>query len=105
MGAAFVVSVLAFGPFAATPLPRRSPARAYDLFARTLHLSSVAMSRTTSDADSDAVVVPDLGDATMLSFERDRELIAAGRRAAETQVPAILEAYARLRRARRAMPR
>lgn len=101
MGAAFVITVLAFGPTPPLPLARRFPARTYDLFARTLHLSSVAMGHASSDTDSDAVVVPDLGDATMLSFERDRELIAAGRRAGEAQAPAILEAYDRLRQARR----
>jgi NTE family protein len=101
MGAAFVVTVLALGPSAPQPLATRFPARAYDLFARTFHHSSVAMGRATSDTDSDAVVVPDLGDATMLSFERDRELAAAGRRAADAHVPAIIASYARLTKARR----
>ena len=101
MGAAFVVTVLALGPAAPQPLATRFPARAYDLFARTFHHSSVAMGRASSDTDSDAVVVPDLGDATMLSFERDRELIAAGRKAADAHVPAIIASYARLTQGRR----
>jgi NTE family protein len=101
MGAAFVVTVLALGPSTPQPLATRFPARAYDLFARTFHHSSVAMGRATSDANSDAVIVPDLGDATMLSFDRSPDLIAAGQRAADAQLPAVIASYARFTKARR----
>ena len=100
MGAAFVVSVLAVGPSPPMTLARRYPKRAYDVFSRAFELSGIAMGLVRSEAASDVVVIPDLGDATMLSFERDREVIAAGRRTAETQIPAILEAYARLKQMR-----
>ncbi len=93
MGAAFVVSVLAIGPFAPHPLAARFPSRTYDLFARSMHLSGVALGLSSNDVAGDVVIAPDLGDATMLSWDRDRELIAAGARAAEAQLPAILTAY------------
>jgi NTE family protein len=101
MGAAFVITVLAVGPYAPKPLAPRFPRRGYDLFARAFQLSGVAMGLARSESLSDVVIVPDLGDATMLSFERDRELIALGRQTTETQLPAILEAYARMKQARR----
>ena len=59
------------------------------------------MGLARSERESDVVLVPDLGDATMLSFERYRALIDAGSRAADVQLPAILEAYARLKDSRR----
>lgn len=104
MGAGFVITVLAIGPSPPQPLATRFPAKAYDAFVRTFHLSGVAMGHARSEAASDVLIVPDLGDATMLSFDRDRELIAAGHRTARMQLPAILEAYAALTRARRATP-
>ena len=62
----------------AEPLARRYPhARLRPLRPRVSALRRRDGTRA-SDAASDVVVVPDLGDATMLSFERDRELIAAG---------------------------
>ena len=43
MGAAFVVTVLAMGPYPRRPLAPRFPKRAYDLFTRAFELSGVAM--------------------------------------------------------------
>ena len=58
-----------------------------------MHLNGVALGLASNEAAGDVVIAPDLGDATMLSWDRDREFIAAGARTAEAQLPAILAAY------------
>ena len=102
MGAGFVVTALAISPTGPQPLARRFPMRAYDVFSRAVYLSAVAMGQARSEASSDVVVVPDLGNATMLSFDRSRELMAAGAHAAEERLPAIVSAYAGFKRRNRA---
>ena len=97
MGARFVVTALAITPMTPRPLASRLPMRAYDVATRAMHLSGIALGQAASEASSDVVIAPDLGDATMLSFDRDRELIATGARTAGEQVSAILGSYARFK--------
>jgi NTE family protein len=95
LGAHFVLAVNALGPFTPSPLARRWPMREFDVLARTFHMSGIAMSQARSEAASDVVITPDLGDATMLSFDRYDEMVDAGVRAAEAVLPAVLTAYAK----------
>jgi NTE family protein len=95
LGAHFVLAVNALGPFVPSPLARRWPMREFDVLARTFHMSGYAMGQARSEAASDIVITPDLGDATMLSFDRYEELVDAGVRAGEAVLPAVRTAYAR----------
>ena len=63
------------------------------MMSRVFHLCTYAMSQMRSEAASDIVIMPNLGDATMLSFDRFDEMVDAGRRVAEEQAPAIIAAY------------
>jgi hypothetical protein len=48
--------------------------------------------RVHGEVAADVVIAPRVGDTTMLGFSRAGELIDAGRRAAEEQLPRIREA-------------
>jgi NTE family protein len=100
LGAHFILAVNVLGASVPSPLARRWPLREFDVLARTFHMSGYAMSQARSEAASDVVITPDLGDATMLSFDRYDELVEAGARAAEAALPAVVAAYAQRRRVR-----
>ena len=93
LGADFVIAVNVLGLNGASPLPQRWPRRQFEMMSRVFHLCTYAMSQMRSEAASDIVIMPNLGDATMLSFDRFDEMVDAGRRVAEEQVPAIIAAY------------
>ena len=93
LGADFVIAVNVLGLDGPSPLPQRWPRRQFEMMSRVFHLCTYAMSQMRSEADSDIVIMPNLGDATMLSFDRFDEMVDAGRRVAEEQVPAIIAAY------------
>jgi NTE family protein len=94
----FVVAVNAIGPTRARALPAHFPFRAYELVSRSLRIVGHEMGRMRTDIAADVVLVPDVGDTHMLSFDRWQEIIAAGECEAETHLPAMVASYARLRR-------
>ena len=95
LGADAVVAVNVLGLNGASRLSQRWPRREFEMMARVFHLCTHAMSQMRSQRASDIVIMPNLGDATMLSFDRFDEMVDAGRRAAEAQLPAILSSQAR----------
>src|SRR5262249_35347698 len=74
LGADFVIGVNVLGFSGTSPLPRRWPRRQFEMMARIFQLSTYAMSRMGSEAASDVVIMPNLGNATMLSFDRFDEM-------------------------------
>lgn len=96
LGADFVLAVNVLGLNGVSPLPQRWPRRQFEMMARVFHLCTYAMSQMRSEAASDIILMPDLGDATMLSFDRFEEMVDAGRRIAEAEMPAITAAYSRI---------
>lgn len=105
----FNIALNAIGPFKARALPRRFPFRAYDLVSRCLRIVGHQIGQSRIEAGADAILVPDLPPETsMLSFDRYKDMIAAGERAAEARLPSILATYGELRRsassARAAIP-
>ena len=96
----FNIAINAIGPFKARALPTRFPFRAYDLVSRCLRIVGHQMGQAQIEACADVVLVPDLPpDTSMLSFDRYRDIIAAGEREAEARLPSILATYGGLRRA------
>ncbi len=94
----FVIAVNAIGPTKARALPARFPFRAYELVSRSLRIVGHELGRLRTDIAADVVLVPDVGDTHMLSFDQWREIVDAGEREAEARMPAMLASYARLRR-------
>jgi NTE family protein len=96
----FNIALNAIGPFKARALPTRFPFRAYDLVSRCLRIVGHQIGQSQIEAGADAILVPDLPpDTSMLSFDRYKEIIAAGEREAETRLPSIRATYGELRRA------
>jgi NTE family protein len=100
LGAHLIVAVSVLGPIVPSPLPRRWPMRNFEILARTFDMCGHSMSQTRSEAASDVVITPELGDATMASFDRYDAMVDAGVRAAEAHLPAIRATFARVRSAR-----
>jgi NTE family protein len=96
----FNIAINAIGPFKARSLPTHFPFRAYDFVSRTLRIVGHQIGQSQIEAGADAVLVPDLPPETsMLSFDRYRDIIAAGEREAEARLPSIRATYGELRRA------
>jgi NTE family protein len=96
----FHIALNAIGPFKARALPTRFPFRAYDLVSRCLRIVGHQIGQSQIEAGADAILVPDLPPETsMLSFDRYKDIIAAGEREAEARLPSILATYGELRRA------
>jgi NTE family protein len=95
----FIVAINAIGPSKSRALATRFPFRAYDFVSRCLRVVGHEIGRLRTDASADAVLVPDVGDTNMLSFDRSSEIIAAGEQEAEARLPAVMASYARLQRA------
>ena len=96
----FNIAINAIGPFKARALPTHFPFRAYDFVSRCLRIVGHQIGQSQIEAGADAVLVPDLPPETsMLSFDRYRDIIAAGEREAEARLPSIQATYGELRRA------
>jgi NTE family protein len=102
LGAHLLVAVNVLGPPLSRPVPRRWPARQFDIMARTFQLSGYSMGQAHGE-QGDVVLTPDLGDAMMTSFDRFDEMIAGGVREAELRLDSVLGAYNRRREAVRAV--
>jgi hypothetical protein len=98
LGAHLLVAVNVLGPPVPRPVPRRWPARQFDIMARTFQLSGYSMGQAHGE-QGDVVLTPDLGDATMNSFDRFEEMVAGGAREAELRLDAVMAAYGRRREA------
>jgi NTE family protein len=96
----FNIAVNAIGPFKARALETRFPFRAYDFVSRCLRIVGHQIGQARIEASADVILVPDLpADTTMLSFDRQAAIVAAGEREAEARLPSILATYGNLRRA------
>ena len=93
----FNIAINAIGPFRARALPTHFPFRAYELVSRCLRIVGHQVGQAQIEAGADAVLVPELpAETSMLSFDRYQDIIAAGEREAEAQLPSILATYRRV---------
>lgn len=92
LGADLTLAVNVLGPPAPQALPRHWPLREFEVMSRTFQLCGYSMGQSHGEA-SDVTITPELGDATMNSFDRFDEMIARGRAAAEARLAAVMAAY------------
>ena len=92
LGADVTLAVNVLGPPVTRALPRRWPLREFDVMSRTFQLCGYSMGQSHGE-QSDVTITPELGDATMNSFDRFDEMVAGGVRAAEARLPAMMAAY------------
>jgi predicted acylesterase/phospholipase RssA len=92
MGCQHVIGVNTLGQMTGGRLRRRLPWQAYDVWDRYVRMAAHEIGRVHGEVAADVVIAPRVGDTTMLGFSRAGELIDAGRRAAEEQLPRIREA-------------
>ncbi|MBI3934385.1 MAG: hypothetical protein HY316_06805, partial [Acidobacteria bacterium] len=97
MGCHFAIGVNAMAELESQQVSNRYPFNALDVLTRSMFLMGHEIGQARAEQAANIVFTPALGDITMLQFSRSPEIIECGRRAAESQLPAILAAYERLK--------
>ena len=97
MGCHFAIGVNAMAELESQQVSNRYPFNALDVMTRSMFLMAHEIGQARAEQGADVVFTPSLGDINMLQFSRSSEIIEWGRRAAEAQLPEILEKYERLK--------
>jgi NTE family protein len=99
MGCHFAIGVNAMAKLDSQEVSSRYPKNAIDVMTRSMFLMAheIGQARAEQAAAPGIVFTPELGDIKMLQFSRSPEIIECGRRAAAAHLPAIQEAYERLK--------
>ena len=97
MGCHFAIGVNAMAELESQEVSNRYPFNALDVLTRSMFLMGHEIGQARAEQAANIVFTPALGDITMLQFSRSPEIIECGRRATESQMPAILAAYERLK--------
>lgn len=100
MGADFVIAMNVMPSMEAGQIPRRNPRRFLDVLFRALRISGHEIGRNRAVGDADIMLTPGLESYSLLDFARSREIIAAGRSAAERHRHQMVAAYQRVLDAR-----
>jgi hypothetical protein len=79
------------------PVSDRYPSNAMEVMTRSMFLMGHEIGQARAEKIANVLFTPALGNITMLQFSRSPEIIDCGRRAAEAQLPTVLERYAQLR--------
>ena len=95
MGARYVVAVNAMAALEGQPLSKRFPM--VDIMMRCTRIMGHEIGQARAEESANVVVTPILGSISMLEFARSSEIIECGRRAAASNLPAILGGYERLK--------
>ena len=91
-----VNAVMAPGPH---KLTAKYPLSLFEILTRSVFLMGHSIGQGAAEKAADIVFTPDLSGISILHFNRCREIIAAGRRAAEENMSAIQALYQRRRTA------
>jgi predicted acylesterase/phospholipase RssA len=71
--------------------------RFFDVLTRCMFVMGHEIGEARAKQIADIVFTPSLGEITMLQFSRTHDIIECGRKAAEAQLPKILDGYERLK--------
>jgi NTE family protein len=97
MGCHFAIGVNAMAALESQPVSDRYPSNAMEVMTRSMFLMGHEIGQARAEKIANVLFTPALGNITMLQFSRSPEIIDCGRRAAEAQLPTVLERYAQLR--------
>jgi NTE family protein len=87
-----VIAVNTLGAMTPQTLESRWPKQAYAVMGRYLRIAAHEVGRIHGDIAAGVTITPEVGETTMLSFDKSEELIEAGRKAADERLPLIREA-------------
>jgi NTE family protein len=71
--------------------------RFLDILTRSMFLMGHEIGQARAEQSANIVFTPELGEITMMQFSRSPEIIECGEKAAEANLPKILEGYERLK--------
>jgi len=97
MGCHFAVAVNVMAGMASQQVRRSYPFNAFDIMVRCMQVMGHEIGEARAGQAADVLFTPDLGNINMLQFARCREIVERGAKAAEANMPAILEGYKRLK--------
>ncbi len=97
MGCHFAIGVNAMAALESQPVGDKYPSNALDVMHRCMFLMGHEIGQARAEKIANVLFTPSLGNITMLQFSRSPEIIECGRRAAEAQLPIILDRYEQLK--------
>jgi NTE family protein len=97
MGCHYAIGINAMAELEAQEISSRYPFNAFDIMTRCMFVMGHEIGQARAEQAANVVFTPSLGAITMLQFSRSHDIIECGRKAAEAQLPRILEGYERLK--------
>jgi NTE family protein len=97
MGCRFAIAINAMAPLEAQEVSKRYPLNIFDIMFRCTRIMGHEIGQARAEAAADIMMTPPVKEISMLDFDRSDEIIDAGRKVAEENLPHILTRYERLR--------
>jgi len=97
MGCHYAIGINAMAELEAQEVSSRYPFNAFDIMTRCMFVMGHEIGQARAEQAANVVFTPSLGAITMLQFSRSNEIIECGQKAAEAQLPRILQGYERLK--------
>lgn len=104
MGSHFTIAVNAMAELRQQRIERRYPRSLFDVLTRCMYLMGHEIGDARAEQTANVLFTPQLGDISMLQFERSEEIIECGRKAAAGQAGPILARYRQFVRAATGRP-
>lgn len=101
MGCRFAIAVNAMVPLQAQEMSTNYPLNIFDVMFRCMRVTGHEIGQARCEAAADVVLTPGLEKISMLDFNGSEEIIRAGERVAEENLPLILARYQSLRKTTR----
>jgi NTE family protein len=93
----YVIGVNAMAELESQEISNGRLGRFFDVLTRCMFVMGHEIGEARAKQIADIVFTPSLGEITMLQFSRTHDIIECGRKAAEAQLPKILDGYERLK--------
>ena len=97
MGCHYAIGINAMAELESQEISNGRIGRFFDVLTRSMFLMGHEIGQARAEQAANIVFTPSLGEITMLQFSRSQEIIECGRKAAEAQLPKILEGYESLK--------
>ncbi|MGI8785268.1 MAG: patatin-like phospholipase family protein [Acidobacteriota bacterium] len=97
MGCRYSIAVNAMAPLEARDVSTRYPLNIFDVMFRCMRITGHEIGEARTEGAASVSLNPQVGDISMLAFDRAEEIIACGEKVAEENLPGILAGYESLK--------
>lgn len=97
MGCHYAIGINAMAELESQEISNGTLGRFFDILSRSMFLMGHEIGQARAEQAANVVFTPSLGEITLLQFSRSQDIIECGRKAAEAQLPKILEGYESLK--------